>query len=287
MKHLIYASNVQFSSKPDRARAGIASDSMEPMELDCNQLAEHIAQGKSFCLASFIGKRNISNFDSATLLAVDIDTGNKTFAELCCIWTELKLKPCIVYETFSSSEETKKWRIVWQCDEQIFDAAEFKALLKYLVKQFNADSACADSARLMFGTNKAIAMLEPRNFISLCKFPELEIQQYSPANSKASYMLDEAEQKAIIDKLPYAIKLSLSKQWESIASEIAKPCDSRYKALWHSSRKLAQAGFLADNIIAESLLAEIKKHAIYADYDKDIVSIVYAGIRWGRKHSTL
>ncbi len=282
MKHSFNASYIAFASKPNQAQSGIAHSSMEPTEMDLAELAEHVSQGKSFCLASFTGKRCIANFDSASLLAVDIDNGNYTLPQLLA--RAGKFKPSLIYSTFSSTAAKPKWRVCWQLEEQIFDAAKFKAMLKHLAVLYDADPACVDSARMLFGTNQGIAHFA-MELLSPSLFPSaLNVQSFSFATSNVSNELSETEQAELIKALPYAKRYELSLLWKKVQSNLAKPSSSRYQSIWNSARELAQLGFLADNIIAASMLKELSQHKAYDSYDKEPAEIISAGIAWGRKH---
>lgn len=138
--------------------------------LDIYRLAELVSEGYSFHACKHdlnyyetnqktASIRNKS-FVSTQIFAADIDHGNFTLAEIKKMMTscEVKLKPAMIYETQSSREGDRRYRVVFISNRLVESAEEFSKVQSYLMyvfakdsyKQHKVDVTCKDACRIFY-----------------------------------------------------------------------------------------------------------------------------------------
>lgn len=111
--------------------------------------------GRTFTPAIFDGNRDIRNFKEMQIFGLDLDEGNISCEEIIKRGKEFKIPVAFIYETFSSTEELKKYRVgfvhavpVDNCDIALF-------ILRILYRIYpEADKSCVEVARMYFGGKK-------------------------------------------------------------------------------------------------------------------------------------
>lgn len=124
-----------------------------PLEVTIQELATEITypNGKTWIPARFKSKRSNEDWLSQQIFALDFDSGI-TFDGVLTRLNEYGLDCTFAYETFSSSIETPKFRVVWQLNEVVINNEYRKELQIQLMTLFpEADQSCKDAARLYFG----------------------------------------------------------------------------------------------------------------------------------------
>ena len=135
--------------------------------LPLSQIADLIVKGHSFTPAILEGGAKAENWKQQQLFCLDIDNEDKslsgkhdknraedpltveTVVERCSSWN---LEPALIYETFSSSEEWQKFRVVFVSRISITDRKQAKNIQLGLMGLFpECDSACKNEDRLFFG----------------------------------------------------------------------------------------------------------------------------------------
>lgn len=159
----------KFKTKPSGNTIGIINNRIAKNILDMTitDIAKEVGKnGRTWCPAVFKhGKRRISNFEQAQLLALDFDEG-MTFEEVTAISQEYNLPIAFAYETFSS-KNCDKFRIVFRLDRPITDKDTFRNAITVLMTIFDkCDKSCKDSARMFFG-GKRLICCNKNNFITL------------------------------------------------------------------------------------------------------------------------
>lgn len=138
---------VPFTSKPTNEQVSKIVKHFDVRELTDNYFAKRIINGCSFrpAIIDING-----NFVEQQLLAVDVDSGKsvKDSIELC---KRLQLPPLLIYQTFSSTYQKQRYRIVFALPESIQDELVKDKLLRMLCEIFNGDKHCCDKSRLFFG----------------------------------------------------------------------------------------------------------------------------------------
>lgn len=101
-------------------------------------------------------KRNGDYWLSQQIFMIDIDnkTDILTLNDMLKICNENNIKPAFVYETLSSSQFLKKYRVVFVADRVIYNPDDVVKIYLSLFNMFKvADERCKDLARMFYGSN--------------------------------------------------------------------------------------------------------------------------------------
>lgn len=161
---------VSYSSKPkgsDIAAIKTRLCSSAPQTMTLQQLTKSIVNGCSFTPAVLVGGAKAENWKSQQLFCLDIDNEDKSISgkhdkqrasepltvkqvlERCSSWN---LRPALIYETFSSTTDWQKFRIVFISDCVITDKQKAEHIQLGLMELFpECDKACKNADRLFFG----------------------------------------------------------------------------------------------------------------------------------------
>lgn len=138
--------------------------------LDIFKLADLVSQGYSFHACKHdlnyyeVGQKKASirnkSFVSTQIFAADVDHGNFTVAEIKKMMNscEVKLKPAMIYETQSSREGDRRYRVVFISNRLVESADEFSKVQSYLMyvfskdcyKEHKVDVTCKDACRIFY-----------------------------------------------------------------------------------------------------------------------------------------
>lgn len=113
-----------------------------------NEIASVVAQGYSWC-AQHVNRRNAANFICTDVIGADLDEG-WTFDSLLA-HDLVSNHGLMIYETYSSSPEHPRWRVMFRTPYTITDADEMRKILRGLVRVFGADESCVDPCRAYYG----------------------------------------------------------------------------------------------------------------------------------------
>lgn len=143
-------------------------------------------KGCTWCPAIFkinqtsqIAERKNSLFQQAQLLALDFDSG-LDIDQIISRSKENSLVPNLIHESFSSTEELKKYRVIFVLPEPDTQQKIFVGRIRKLLEIFpEADKATKDPARLFFGSNKGIAHIDSSsiNIISPLEYKHNPIEE--------------------------------------------------------------------------------------------------------------
>lgn len=166
--------------------------------LTVEQLADHIAGGASFSPSHYSEGRSSKGFLRSNTLCLDYDECNYSFSQLLGNFDK---KPAIAYESFSSSEANRKWRLIFICDRDMTNVAELKGNLRLLATGTPYDKSCIDAARLFYGTNKRVRILDYDLITPVVIKPELAtpvvIPEFAPrtvySSRKANIVVNACE----------------------------------------------------------------------------------------------
>lgn len=148
--------------------------------LTVNQLACAIMSGKAFlpcevidgnarCLESW----NVKNFQ---LLCIDVDNSKgkiyKSKEVMNMIYNDLYIAPVIQYDTFSSTSDVQRFRLIYLFDKAIPTATEFQDIYRRLNVLYPdiIDVQCSNSNRVWQGTNKRVNINPNMPIIDVVKF---------------------------------------------------------------------------------------------------------------------
>lgn len=123
--------------------------------------------GKAFLASHLLGERKNSSFISQQIFAIDIDNckdkkplplSESLLFEQCLHRTKkYGLLPLFAYESYNSTENNPRYRVVFLNDVLIEDPKAAEIMRNMLIKIFpEADSACTDAARIFFGGKELI-----------------------------------------------------------------------------------------------------------------------------------
>lgn len=175
-----------YTQKPTGAAIGAIrnrlSGNSAHASLPIGELAKQIEHGHTIQGARLRDKKNENDTDTdkrfldQQLFAVDIDndykdkaTGQKykipqsidTPEQILAICDKANITPCIISESFSSGKKDpnghiiNKYHVLFAADKPITSNSEARQIINGLQQTFGAvDKACADPARILFGTSQ-------------------------------------------------------------------------------------------------------------------------------------
>lgn len=231
-----------------------------PMEVTLEQLCKYIGQGHTFIsgcvIDTTIKKLSANNTQNYAFFGLDID--NKGFQVTPTqMIDEVKAKlgadvePTIYYETFTSTSDHKRFRLLYFFEKPIATHQEFKAMYNRLKILFPncIDQATSNANRLWFGTNKPHTVRINPNFKPLGEDFFKRLEEVIPLDKKGGI--------ARKDAISYA-KCDLEQ------------IDDVYKYVWfknddESIYELAE--YIKDNVPIESYVemmgADLTDHGDY------------------------
>lgn len=155
MKVKVSLDPVFYKRKPSKkAISGISIRVVKnKVEMDIEELANKVGnQGHTFSPSIF--KNNIrdeNNFDEMQLFALDFDA-SITVEEACDRTERYHLPIAFMYDTLRSSNECRKFRMVFINDIPVTDKRAAKIIIGMLLRIFpEADRRCSDISRMFFG----------------------------------------------------------------------------------------------------------------------------------------
>lgn len=154
---------VSYKQKPDKKQVGIIQKRIGGCKrnITIEELIQAIESGMSFKAAALNGNKN-ADWESQQVFALDIDNddasikkyGLLTPEEACKRFADLGVPPAFYYESFSSTEERPKFRLIFIIRNPVTDIRIRNAIqLALMTIMPEADKACKDLSRLFFGTN--------------------------------------------------------------------------------------------------------------------------------------
>lgn len=131
---------------------------------DPSEVIKNIEQGKAIQPTDSKGIK-AEDWIAQNTYFVDIDNDKdgalQTIEKSLEICNKYNIHPVFIYETFSSTIEKPKYRLVFCMNETITDTNQRKLILETLIRLFpQADSACKNADRIFLGTNKKVCYIE-------------------------------------------------------------------------------------------------------------------------------
>lgn len=287
MRHNICLDSETYKTKPtpEQARYLTSRLAIQQCRISIRKLASELGKGKTWSPSTFRyyapknkPYRHIDAFEQMSLVALDLDDGNLEEAAIHAICDEHCFEPAILHESFSSTLKVRKWRVIFALDRQITTVGEAYHCIGALAQLFDADAACIEPARLLYGTtHDKIRYVDAAAEIDaslLLAMPVQKQQAKKPGHIGTKH-------RGIITSRELAIvRLVAQDAREAIADP--ETIGSRYMALWSSARKLAQLALFDSETVTQLLLKELDKHkAIWGDWDKVPVEVIDNAIAWG------
>lgn len=280
MKIQTCLSKRKFKSKPSSQDAAIITSEIgsETIKLSLDQFANAISNGRTFSLATEFksGVRKAANFKGIQIFAADIDDFNYSFSEIMGLASDFELgAPALVYESFSSTPEKLKWRVVYVSKIVVTDPTLGLAILRKIRDHFKSDRAIVDLARILYGTTSD-------------KIHKVDESYFDPMTvdlSEASGSIKEADFRPN-KKVPKVTKPLTNKAKfivKKVKYDIWFGQGPRYMSIFHGARKLAATGKLSQDDIESFIFNWIDKSERFKNYDRsdyDISNLIRNAISW-------
>lgn len=182
--HKVLLDPVQYTSKPSSPEAAIITTRIikHPVKVSVENLAPSICAGQTWTPAYFEGNRDNDSWLSQSILALDFDCGLPPEVLLKRL-KDQGLDCTFAYASFSSTPEVPKYRLVWQLEQMITDAAKWKQMMEALKTILpEHDKKAVSLAQMFYGGKKLIY----ENYNYCLDLPQLLIEFgiVSAANSK-------------------------------------------------------------------------------------------------------
>lgn len=181
-------------------------------DLTVEELANELLQGRTVIPCEMEGGSSSENWRSQQVFMYDIDNKEEPFVtvdetlELC---SKAGVTPAFIYETFSSSPERLKMRVVFVGSRVVSDQTERQKIFNYFAGVLSiqgrtlVDTQCQDAGRLFFGTDKALlfksfdARFEVNNALKHSDDVALRLVKISHAGNKNKKRLSYVSSKSL------------------------------------------------------------------------------------------
>lgn len=187
-KHKVLLDNNKFKEKPTKCISAIQNRIHRMVkEVSINELAKAIQQGRTFKTSVLSGKTK-DTFVSSSLIALDFDNKGKElekygYKSLDSFLKDIEtatFKPCIVYNTFSNTEECNKYRAIFQLDKEIKDIEELNRIAKTIRAEYPYADEKVSVTHCIFG-GTSVVYLNEENIIDVDNMDMVQVE-----NKKAS-----------------------------------------------------------------------------------------------------
>ncbi|MBH8563746.1 hypothetical protein I8748_16370 [Nostoc sp. CENA67] len=155
LKHKLLLDKARYAKKPEKKEIGTISKQIinNAVELAMEELSYYVTQpnGQTWIPGYIEGARTADNWKSQSVFALDFD-GGITFEKVKLRLEEYGLDCCFAYNTFSSTSELPKFRVIWQLNQTVTDIdyrSNIQLALMYLFPE--SDKSCTDANRMYFG----------------------------------------------------------------------------------------------------------------------------------------
>lgn len=178
----------QYQVKPDKIEIAKISKRIakRPVNLSLEELALYVGNyGCSFCPAVFNnGERKSDAFNEMQIFALDFDS-EVTYEMIRTRAEKYNLPIAFAYHTFSSTELSERFRVVFIHECPVSNAIAAKVILALLLEIFpDADRQCKDVSRMFLGGKGLICFQEETfNIASLA----LQYQKYEYITNYSNY----------------------------------------------------------------------------------------------------
>ena len=152
---------VEHTSKPQGKEAGRITKALPKnrVKVSIPQFASFIERGCSF-KASVLTSTTKDSFVSSNIVALDVDNKESytTIDEFMKLTGEAQLKPFMLYETFSSTDEHQRFRVLYRFNRTITDSEEMEKLYNYVWSLFPTVDLdySVDHSKILYGGKKVV-----------------------------------------------------------------------------------------------------------------------------------
>lgn len=142
-------------------------------ELSIEELFEDIKKGFTFVPAVLKNGAKNENWEQQEVIFIDVDNSDKdiiTINQALNILKTNNIEPIGYYNTFSSTNDKPKYRLIFALNKPIFEIKKIELIINTLIKLVKGDEACKNLSRIFYGTNgdeKDVVLLNENATISL------------------------------------------------------------------------------------------------------------------------
>lgn len=150
--------------------------------------------GKSYQSSQSTGN-SAKDWTAQNLFCVDIDNAEEgehlSLVNIQAICHRYNVSPVGIYESFTSTVEHPKFRVIFITDEIITEENKRRDIITTLINIFpQADKSCKDGIRIFFGTNKKFCYINETARISYEHILQIKNNLQSPKEKNAIISLD-------------------------------------------------------------------------------------------------
>lgn len=150
--------------------------------------------GKSYQSSQSTGN-SAKDWTAQNLFCVDIDNAEEgehlSLVNIQAICHRYNVSPAGIYESFTSTVEHPKFRVIFITDEIITEENKRRDIITTLINIFpQADKSCKDGIRIFFGTNKKFCYINETARISYEHILQIKNNLQSPKEKNAIISLD-------------------------------------------------------------------------------------------------
>ncbi|MRI72103.1 hypothetical protein FDP56_17110 [Enterococcus casseliflavus] len=196
--------NQQFTMKPtDKEDAPKISKRIgrQVVEITMGELSQELTKGRSMTCATFKNnERGKANLSKIEVLALDFD--NKQLEHYFSIEDALKNNflcenASFLYQTFSSTKENERFRVVFRLSCPIYTNEEYEFIYQKLIKMYpSLDTATKDTSRIFYG-GRDLIMIDENNILDVAEM--LKDFDYELMEKKKEQKLKDAKKYREID----------------------------------------------------------------------------------------
>lgn len=152
---------VEHTSKPQGKEVGRITKALpnNRVKVAIPQFANFIERGCSF-KASVLTSTTKDSFVSSNIVALDVDNKESytTIDEFVKLTGKAQLKPFMMYETFSSTDEHQRFRVLYRFNRTITDSEEMEKLYNYVWSLFPTVDLdySVDHSKILYGGKKVV-----------------------------------------------------------------------------------------------------------------------------------
>lgn len=158
-------SEKSYRGKPQGREIACLRKSFVPYKGTVETLAHRIAHGHPFMCATVEGGFRSDCWTGQQLLALDFDNKELVLDSRAALARAAHhgIPAAICYESYSSTPDNERYRLVFALDERINDPKLAHSLQRRLLALFpEADQQCSDLARMFYGTSKKVIAADVR-----------------------------------------------------------------------------------------------------------------------------
>ncbi|WP_375191042.1 hypothetical protein [Chryseobacterium sp.] len=183
-----FLSDKVFNFKLDKKYFGKVHKSMRQTTSNINDFAKKISRpsAHSWCGGEFKGSIDKKNWVQSSILGLDFDKGGITIEQVYEKFKEFGIVPTLHYDTFSTSLQLRKFRVVLFLDHPINDQKVFTKIMGNLEKIFPIDTQCKNVSRIFYGgTNVNITNQDTVSLEKLLDFVNIHIVSRNKNNTRS------------------------------------------------------------------------------------------------------